>query len=114
MDITNLKAMVSVMASLGTVGGKSMEDGKINVADLALLPSLVNVFPRMLLIDFSQVVPEAKDLTQAESEELVAHFKTEFDIPQDDIEVKIEGVLSICVKLSGLVSEAIALLKKPV
>jgi hypothetical protein len=114
MDIASLKGLVSVGAALGSVAGATMEDGKVDVKDLALLPRLIPVFPDLLAIDFSQVVPEAKDLSEAEAAELVALYKAEFDIPQDDVEVKIETVLSLCVRLAGIVAELIAAFKKPV
>lgn len=114
MEIAQLKSLVSVGAALGSVAGATMEDNKVDVKDLALLPRLIPVFPALLAIDFAQVVPEAKDLSEAEAAELVALYKAEFDIPQDDVEVKIETVLSLCVRLSGIVAELIAAFKKPV
>ena len=113
MEIASLKALVSVGAALGSVAGATMEDGKVDVKDLALLPRLIPVFPALLAIDFAQVVPEAKDLSEAEALELVEHFKAEFNIPQEAIEYKIEAVLGICVRLAGIVGELVALFKKP-
>ena len=113
MEIAQLKSLVSVGAALGSVAGATMADGKVDVKDLALLPRLIPVFPALLAIDFAQVVPEAKDLSEAEALELVEHYKQQFDIPQDDLEVKIETVLSLCVRLAGIVGELIAAFKKP-
>ncbi len=113
MEIASLKSLVSVGAALGSVAGATMEDGKVDVKDLALLPRLIPVFPALLAIDFAQVVPEAKDLSEAEALELVEHFKASFDIPQEAIEYKVETVLSLCVRLSGIVAELVALFKKP-
>ena len=114
MDIASLKSLVSVGAALGSVAGATMEDGKVDVKDLALLPRLIPVFPALLAIDFAQAIPEAKDLSESEALELVALYKAEFDIPQDDLEVKIETVLSLCVRLAGIIGELVALFKKPV
>lgn len=112
MDIVNIKALVSVAAALGSVAGATMEDGKVDMKDLALLPKLIPVFPALLAIDFKQVVPEAKDLSEAEALELVEHYKAEFAIPQADLEIKIEAVLSLCVRLYGIIAEIVALFKK--
>ena len=112
MDIVSLKALVSVGAAIGSVAGATMEDGKVDVKDLALLPKLFPVFPALLAIDFKQVIPEAKDLSEGEALELVEHFKAEFAIPQADLETKIEAVLSLCVRLAGIVAELVALFKK--
>lgn len=112
LGIENLKKIVTVVAALGNIGGKSMVDGKIDARDLVLAAELIPVFPILLSVDFMMLVPEGADIAQVEAEELVAHFKAVFDIPQD-VEVKIEAVISLCVKFVGLVSEAIALFKKP-
>lgn len=113
MDIVSLKGLVSVGAAIGSVAGATMEDGKVDVKDLALLPKLIPVFPALLAIDFKQVVPEAKDLSEAEALDLVEHFKAEFAIPQADVEIKIEAVLALCVRLAGIIAELVALFKKP-
>ena len=113
MDIASLKSLVFVAASLGNIAGETMEDGKVDVKDLALIGKLIPVFPALLAIDFAAVIPEAKDLSEAEAIELVEHFKAQFDIPQDDLEVKIETVLSLCVRLAGIIGELVALFKKP-
>ena len=112
MDISALKSLVTVGAILGNIGGEAMVDGKVDVKDLALLGKLIPIFPALLAVDFKAVIPEVKDLSQAEAEELVEFFKLAFDLPQDNVEVKVETVLSICVKLSGLVFELINLFKK--
>jgi hypothetical protein len=113
MEIASLKSLVFVAASLGNIAGESMADGKVDVKDLALIGKLIPVFPALLAIDFAAVIPEAKDLSEAEAMELVEYFKAEFNIPQDSLEVKIETVLSLCVRLAGIVGELVALFKKP-
>jgi hypothetical protein len=113
MDISSLKSLVFVAASLGNIAGETMEDGKVDTKDIALIGKLIPVFPAILAIDFAAVIPEAKDLSESEALELVDLFKAQFNIPQDDLEVKIETVLSLCVRLSGIVAELVALFKKP-
>ena len=113
MEIANLKAIVSVGAVLGNIAGESLADGKVDVKDLALIGKLLPVFPALLAVDFKAVVPEAKDLTEAEALELVEHFKAEFNIPQEAVEYKIEAVLGLCVRLAGIVGELVNLFKKP-
>ena len=113
MDISSLKSLVFVAASLGNIAGETMEDGKVDAKDLAMIGKLIPVFPALLAIDFKAVIPEAKDLSESEALELVEFFKAQFNIPQDDLEVKIETVLSLCVRLAGIVGELVALFKKP-
>lgn len=111
--IINLIGIISLIAILGNVGGKTMENEKIGVEDLALLPELSTAFPILIKTDFSQVFPEAGDLSDVEQAQLIAHFNQKFDIPQDALETKIESVLSIVQKQIGVIQEAIVLFKKP-
>jgi hypothetical protein len=113
LGIESLKAVVVVAATLGNVGGEVMQDGKIDSADFIIVGKLVPMFPALLKVEWAKVVPEVKDLTQAEADDLVAFFKAQFNIPQDAMETKIEHVLDVCVEVSKVVAKLIALFKKP-
>jgi hypothetical protein len=91
MPIKNLLLVVSVIAGLGNIAGIAYADNKLDATDLpgALLGGAVLV-PKLIEIEWNALVPEAKDLTAEEQAQLIAHFKAEFDIPQDDLEVTID------------------------
>jgi hypothetical protein len=113
IGVESLKKIIVLGSKLGNIAGKSMEDNKVNLADLVLLPGLVMVFPTMLEIDWSQAVPEAVDLSSEEAAELVACFCECFDIPQDDVEAKIENALKVVAKLVDCIQSLIKLFVKP-
>jgi len=94
MDIKNLMLVTSVLAGIGNIAGKAYEDGKLSATDLpeALYGGAVLV-PKLIEVDWTLLIPEAKDLSEEEQSELVSHYKTSFDIPQDDMEIKIEDII---------------------
>ena len=110
--VEELKKIVTVASKLGNIAGKAFEDGKINAADLVLITDLLQVFPLLLSVNFGQAMPEAKDLQQGEVEELISHFKAEFDIPQDSLEVTIETVLDIAITVEQAIVKLIKIFKK--
>jgi hypothetical protein len=94
MPIKNLLLAVSVIAGLGNIAGIAYADNKIDASDLpAALYGGALLVPKLIEIDWSALVPEAKDLSIEEQAQLIAHFKAEFNIPQEDLEVTIEEVL---------------------
>jgi hypothetical protein len=90
--IENIKKVVEVLAEFGNVTGAALEDGKINMADVALLARLPVVLPAAFscVSNLTELKEEFKDLTPEEVQELANHFKTRFDIPQYNIETVIE------------------------
>jgi hypothetical protein len=112
VEISALKSLIFVGASIGNIAGETMVNNKIGVEDLPLLGKLIPVFPALMAIDFKSVLPEVKDLSESEAIELVEYYKQVFDIPQESLEVKIETVLSLCVRLYGIIAELVLLFKK--
>ena len=92
--IENLLIITSVLASVGNIAGKAYEDGKLTATDLpdAVMRGAV-LIPKLIEIEWNQLIPEAKDLDEGEQAQLLAHFKKEFDIPQDSLELLIEDVI---------------------
>lgn len=113
MEINTAKNIISIAARLGNIAGKSLDDGKISLADIVLLPSLAMVFVDLIKIEWKKFLPELKTLTDVQQADLISHFKTEFNIPQKSIEVSIESVLSVVVQLSHTIMSLIHLYKKP-
>ena len=54
-----------------------------------------------------QALEEFKDLTQSEAEELSAHFAAEFDLPNDEVEAKIEEAVAVIPEVYDLVLEGL-------
>ena len=94
LGIVNLMIATTVFAKLGGIAGRSYEDGKLSASDLpgALIDGAA-VIPSLISVEWNQLVPEGQDLDPAEQDQLMVHFKKEFDIPQDDLELTIEDVI---------------------
>jgi hypothetical protein len=98
MDIKNLKEVV-VMAARGANGViQAKKDGKIDAADIGyLIPLAQAIGPAIEGID--QVIPEMKDLSEAELKELLEAVKTE--VPSLAEEAKLMLQVEACLKLVG-------------
>jgi hypothetical protein len=107
----NLKKVVSIAAVLANVSGAALVDGKIGLDDMAHIGQLVMVFPLFAGVDFAKVAEEVKDFDMSDAESLVAHFKESFNIPQDSLEVTIEKVMDIVVRVTALILDLIAVFK---
>ena len=107
-----LKKIVSIAAVLSNVAGSSLADNKIDLSDMAYIGQLVMVFPLFAGADFTKVADEVKNFKVEDAEALVAQFKAEFNIPQEDTEVTIEKVLDIVVRVTALMLDLIAVFKK--
>ena len=107
-----LKKVVSIAAVLGNCAGSSLADGRIDLADMAQIGQLVMIFPLFAGLDFAKVADEVKEFNMADAEALVAQFKAEFNIPQENTEVTIEKVLDIVVRVTALMLDLIAIFKR--
>lgn len=112
LTIQNLKKVISIAARLGNVAGKSLIDGRIDLKDIILLPNIAMIFVDLIHIEWSQIIPEAKDLTFQEQNELIEHFKKEFEIPQRIIEVTIEETIAVIMQLKTVIMNLITVFQK--
>lgn len=102
MPLETVKKVVSIVAKLGGIAGKTLEDGKVSFGDLAQLPDMTRVFVDLISVEWSQVVSNCHQLTKPDCEALVEHFKKEFKLPQAGLEVKIENILTLVVQTAEL------------
>ena len=100
----NIKKALKFIGTLTNSIVKSLQDdGKIKGMEyfqIAMtLPGLIPVFRNI-----EQIVDEYYDLDETEMDELKAYFASEFDIPNDQIEDKIEKAFNILLALGdGLI-----------
>jgi hypothetical protein len=116
----NVLGAISVLAKIGNAGGKVLENGKVGMEDIVVLPDVAMLFPVAAAVKWPEAVAEAKALTVEQADQCVAHFKEVFDIPQDNVEVKIEKIVEAIEKVAVLslqivdtVKVVIELVKKP-
>lgn len=101
--IQETKELLRFVLALGNAAGQAARDGKIDVSDLAYFVSaLTKIGPALDKIDL--VPKELADLSEAEREELLAFFRSEFDIPQDRLEAIIELLFSITLSFARLLA----------
>jgi hypothetical protein len=109
--IENLKAIVAFAAKNETLIGK-LVDGGITKDDLILVPEFMIALPDLIQIHWSELLPEAKDLTIEECQELIATHNAAFSLPDKKVEATIEETLVLVAQVSSIVFKLIALFKK--
>ena len=106
--IEKLKKVVRFGMNLHVGFIKAMKDGKITFTDI---PHIID--PMKSLIPAIGAAPESLkevlDLDEAEKKELFEWARTTYDIPNDDLEVKIESCFKVIIEIAYLVGS----LKKP-
>lgn len=96
--IESLKKLLSLGLELGNAVGVSLEDGKLSFDDLSnFMGVLGKVGPAVE--GFANVQKEIKDLTVEEIRELNRYVTDNFDIPQDELEGRIEQGMTLAVAL---------------
>jgi len=88
-----------------------MEDGKISVGDLPALITFLPTIPEVIA-NAPEAYAQFLDFTPEEIIEFKVWAKDEFDIPDDELEAKIEEIFSIAADL-GAIGLRIAALFKP-
>jgi hypothetical protein len=112
MKIDNVKAVVSASASLASIAGRILADGKVDFADLSQIPGLISALGGLGGIAYKEIVPEIKDLDPAELAELADVFAAAFDLADDTIEKRVEAGLKLVGNVVVSVTELLAVLKK--
>lgn len=99
LGIESLKEATLAVAELST-GIASIVEGGLALSDLKHVPKVISGIRHASKVKLAEVIPQAKDLDDAEKVELSALFKESFDIVNDDIEKVVEEGLAIV--LEGL------------
>ena len=101
LGIEKIKSMFTfIFKSYGLVVDV-MEDGKIGFGDI---PEILEFIPNVAIVaaNAGGALAELKDIDQGEIEELKAWTAEEFDIPDDELEAKIEEAIAIVGDLGKL------------
>lgn len=99
--IENLKRLILFACDFTKQMATALEDGKFGwqdsfgfIDEVAQIPALAKSF-NAIKLELSELSPE-------ERQELYDYLKTEFDIPNDAVEVMIENSLSFAISAIGL------------
>jgi hypothetical protein len=94
VGITETADMVEFIASLGNAIGKSLDDKKLGLSDIANLIGPVTKLPAAVS-GISKIAQELADMDDDEKDKLIALFREKFDVPQDGAEEAIEDSLRL-------------------
>ena len=101
LGIEEVKLALGLGISVGELV-ESLADG-IGLSDIGKLVSVVKHAPSAISsIKSGKIIPELKDLDEAEKTELKDYLKEEFDLSDDNLEAKIEAGLFVVIDLCGL------------
>jgi hypothetical protein len=111
LGISELKDLATAVAQTANSIDGIFADGKVDLRDLGNLPSVLAGLRGFAEVNFSEVLPQAVDLTIPEAHELSAHFKAVFNLREDNIEVVVEQGLDLVVRGVEAVMEIISIAK---
>lgn len=110
--VDNFLKVADVVIEAGNVFDKIKSDKEATTAQKATYAMLL--FDEVMLlpsVKFSEIKNELKELDAEDKAKLNTHFKAKFDIADDQVEAKIEHVFEVMLKLEGVVTEVIELVK---
>ena len=116
MNISELKDLATALALTASVADGVLSDGKVDFKDLASAPALFSALRAYTEVEWSQVLPQASDLDDAERAELADHFKAVFNLSNDSVEATVERGLDMVMVGVGLIMQVkdwAARLRKP-
>lgn len=93
-DFQELVEVVTTVVGFGSGLGKAYEDGKIDITDVRFFFTPLLSIPKAL-DGIGRVDDALADLSPEQRKTLVNQIKEEFDIPQKDVEKKIEDGLDL-------------------
>lgn len=95
LSVQELKDLAGAVAKIGTGIGKVLEDGKVDWRDTVHVPAILSGIRELSEVSFQALLPELKDMDDAEREDLAAHFRGAFELPNDSTEAVIEQGLEL-------------------
>lgn len=96
--VKNFLKVSDLVFECGNVVGMALEDGKISTNDFGLVFNLIDEVSALSSVDWSELKNEVMDFDPSEVKEIEEHFKAKFDIPQDEIEAKVENIVDVVIK----------------
>lgn len=99
LGVESIKEAILAVAETCSGIAAIIEDG-VSLSDLKHVPKVISGIKHLSKVKLAEVLPQAKDLDDAEKLELSAAFKASFDIANDDMEQVIEEGMAIV--LEGL------------
>ncbi len=95
----NVSKLVICVAHVANLVGKTFEDKKVDLADLANLIPLIKEVQGLASVDYKALSVEFKAYSPAQMALIRDAFKAEFDLPDNKIEAIVEQAFGIAVML---------------
>ena len=101
-NVQNVKELLAFVLDLGESIGESFKDGKITFMDAT---NFISVFQKIApaLEDLDQIPSELSDLDEVEILDIMAYVAEEFDIADDELEMKVEMGLEAGLRLAKFI-----------
>lgn len=111
LGIENIKKVIKAAAEVGNFIGGILGDGKWTPADVIEFQHLWPIISELTSMEYDKFVPEIKDLSPEEAQEMIAYFCECFDIPQDFVEEPLEFCMTFVGNSISFVLDLIKLIK---
>ncbi len=111
MAIDQILKAQNLVVEAGNVGDAIVQEKGGAAAKIAHVVELFDEVMAMGSFSFAEFKTQVAGLGDAEKAELLAQFKTKFNIADDKAEAGIEGALALGLKAEALVEEVIAFAK---
>lgn len=103
--IENIKKALTFAGNITRAFTKALsDDGKITGMEyFSIAMTLPGITP--IIKNIADIKDEYLDLDELELEELKIYFSSEFDIPNDDVEVKIEKAFDLVLQIADSITD---------
>lgn len=95
------RELLTFIATFTSTLGKALEDGRIDVADMAAIFTTLTKLPAAMK-DIQKIPRELETITTEEKQRLLREFTQAFNIPNDKAEIAIELSIEIALTLIQL------------
>mgnify|MGYP001818563882 CR=1 FL=1 len=112
LNSMQISLLVSALAGMGTITGKAFADKKIDITDFPLVFPFLAEVQKLGQIKWNEIPSNFSEMTPEVAEELKNQFAAEFDIPQDELESKIEQGLALVIEQLKLIEREVELVQK--
>jgi len=102
-----LKKVLDVLIEGGMVADRMLSESGGWLKRLSHLTAVADEVFALTGLDTAALKAEWGELDEGDRSSLVAHFKAKFDLPDDQVEAKVEAGLSLAAKAGELVLEVI-------
>lgn len=109
--IENLTKVIAVPVEMGNIIGEIMGEEKRTLKTYLKFIQVCDELVDLFKVEWKELGPEVKDLTDVEKAQIIEVMKEKFDIPQDKIEMIVEESLSDLVVLAVMINKWVSFAK---